>query len=130
MLRRIGLVPLAGIVGVCVGAARIDVVGFVSHRFGFELAVAVTAALLSITLMLVATSKPLSFGESWEQPGRKFRFVYVGAMLVIFAAIGASVIARSAVAALEPWAGRAGASASLWSMAAAVGARACLTTPR
>ena len=31
MLRRIGLVPLAGIVGVCVGAARIDVVGFVSQ---------------------------------------------------------------------------------------------------
>ena len=130
MLRRIGLVPLAGIVGVCLGANGFDVASYIAHKVGFELVTVVIAALSSIALMLIATSKPLNFGESWEQPGRKLCFVYVSTVFVLFAAIGSSVIARNAVDVFEPWAGRAGASASLCSMAAAVGARACFATPR
>ena len=130
MLKRIGLVPLAGIVGVCLGANEFDVASYVSHKVGFELATVVFAALSSIALMLIVTSRPLNFAETWEQPRRKLCFLYVGTMFVLFAAIGSSVTARIAVDLLEPWAGRAGASASLCSMAAAVGARACFATPR
>ena len=66
----------------------------------------------------MASSAPLSDGESWEEPARKFKLVYTGTILILAGAIAGLLGGYALAAALAPWVG-AWARAVVWACSAA-----------